>query len=514
MLKDLDPRRQLELAIQHHQSGRLNEAERLYLELLRQDPANFTAGHFLGVIRYQQGQFADAINLIGAALRLNPGSIGALSNYGLALKAGGRLGEALSSYDRALALKPGNPDIHNNRGAVLEEMGRTAEALADYDRAIALNRNHADAWNNRGNLLSARARFDEALAAYDAALAANPHFALAWNNRGNALFALGRSEEALSAYDRALVLEPDFVEAHHNRFQPLLERMQLDEALKTCDRAIALRPGQASAHNSRAIVLQRMGRFAEALAGYDAALAIFPDQKVRNNRASLQLLMKRFQEAGETFAQAHENAPDDDQAFSGLAAAALNLCDWPLAARLAPEIKSRLEQGRAAIDPLMLMGYSDDPGLMRRASENYQRDRVPVIPAPLASRKVMSGGRIRIAYLSADFHTHPTASLMAGLFERHDRGRFEIRAVSFGPDDFSPMRSRLKAAFEHFHDVRSLSDRDVARLLADSNIDIAINLNGHTQGGRPGILAFRPAPIQVSYLGFPGTSGAPCMDYL
>jgi predicted O-linked N-acetylglucosamine transferase (SPINDLY family) len=513
-LKHPDPRQLLEHAVQLHQSGRWGEAEHLYLQLLQREPANFTARHFLGVIRYQQGQFAEAIEMIGAALPLNPGSASALSNYGLALKAGGRLGEALASYDKAIALRPNDPDIHNNRGVVLQEMGRTEEALASYDRALALNRGHTDAWNNRGNLLSAVARFGEALVSYDAAIAANPQFAMAWNNRGNALFALGQGEEALSAFDRALAINPDFAEAHHNRFQPLLDRMRLEEALESCDRAIALKPGHAGAHNSRAIVLQRMGRFAEALVSYDAALAISADAKIGNNRASLMLLQKRFREAGETFAQALETAPDDDQAFSGLAAAALNLCDWPLTARLAPEIKSRLEQGRAAIDPLMLMGYYDDPGLMRLASENYQRDRVPVRPAPLTTGKVTAGGRIRVAYLSADFHTHPTASLMAGLLERHDRNRFEVQAFSFGPDDGSPMRSRMKAAFERFHDVRSLSDRDAARLLAGSGIDIAIDLNGHTQGGRPGILAFRPAPIQVSYLGFPGTSGASTMDYL
>ena len=505
---------QLQQAIALHQAGRLAEAERLYGLVLARDPTNFTARHFLGVIRYQQGQFSQAIELIGAALRSNPGSMGALSNLGLALKAAGRLGEALASYDKALTLNPRDPELHNNRGTVLEAMGEAAGALASYDKAIALNPRHADAWNNRGNLLAAAARFDKALVSYETALAASPDFALAWNNRGNALFALGRNEEALAAYDRALVLKPDFADAYHNRHQPLLGFMRLEEALESCDRALALKPGHATARNSRAIVLQRMGRFTEALASYDAALAITPDPKVQNNRASVLLLMKRYGEAAETFQRALEIAPEDDQVFSGLAAAALNLCDWPLVARLAPDIKSRLEQGRACVDPLMLMGYYDDAQLQRRASEIYQRDRVPHQPAPLTNRKVTGGGRIRIAYMSADFHTHPTASLMAGLFERHDRSRFEVRAISFGPDDGSPMRRRMKAAFEHFHDVRGLSDRDAARLLADSNTDIAINLNGHTQGGRPGILAFRPAPVQVNYLGFPGTMGADYIDYL
>jgi predicted O-linked N-acetylglucosamine transferase (SPINDLY family) len=509
-----DLQQRLGQAIQLHQHGQLAEAERLYFQVLEREPGNFTARHFLGVIRHQQGRIAEAVEWIGSALSQNPASVGALSNYGLALKAAGRLPEALSSYDRAIALKSDDPALHNDRGLVLEAMGRPGDALTSYDQAIALKGGHADAWNNRGNVLSAMGRFGDALASFDAAIAANPHFALAWNNRGNALLALGRGEEALAAYDRALAARPDYADAHYNRGQVMLDAMRLKEALESYDRAIALEPGYAVARNGRAIALQRMGRFAEALASYDAAMALSPDPQIRNNRAGLLLLMKRFQEAGEAFGWTLNATPGDDQAFGGLAAAALHLCDWPLMAKLAPELKSRLQQGRACADPLVLMGYHDDPGLERMASENYQRDRVPRQPPPLVSHDIRPGRRIRIAYLSADFHTHPTASLMAGVFEHHDRGRFEVSAISFGPDDGSTMRGRVKSAFEHFQDVRGLSDRDVARLLADSETDIAIDLNGHTRAGRPGILAFRPAPIQATYLGFPGTSAAPYMDYL
>jgi predicted O-linked N-acetylglucosamine transferase (SPINDLY family) len=509
-----DLQKQLEHAIRLHQHGKLTEAEGLYGQVLEREPANFTARHFLGVVRHQQGRTGEAIDLIGGALRLNPGSVGALSNYGLALKAAGRLPEALVSYDKAIALKPGDAELHNHRGLVLEGMGRPTEAMASYDKAVALDHGHADAWNNRGNMLSAGGRFDDALASFDAAIAANPRFALAWNNRGNALLALGRGEEALAAYERALAARPDYADALYNRGQVLLDAMRLGEALESYDRAVALEPGYIAAHNGRAIALQRMGRLAEALAGYDAALALTGDPQIRNNRASLLLLMKRFRDAAETFGRTLKAAPDDDQAFSGLAAASLYLCDWPLMAELAPQLKSRLEQGRACVDPLVLMGYHDDPGLQRLASENYLRDRVPRQPPSLAGRRMVPSSRIRIAYLSADFHTHPTASLMAGVFEHHDRSRFEIRAISFGPDDGSIMRGRMKSAFEHFHDARDVSDRDVARLLADNETDMAIDLNGHTRAGRPGILAFRPAPIQATYLGFPGTSGAPYMDYL
>jgi len=509
-----DRQHQLQQAIQLHQTGRLAEAERLYIQVLAGTPPDFTATHFLGVIRYQQGRNSEAIALIGAALRINPSSAGALTNYGLALKAEGRLPEALASFDRAIAAKPDDPEIHNSRGLVLQAMGRLPEALASFDRAIALRRGDAEAWNNRGNVLSEMKRFDEALMAFEAAIAAQPHFAMALNNRGNTLLALGRGEDALTAYDRALAVRPDFAEAHYNRGQPLLDAMRLEEALASYTKAIALRPGFAKALNGRGIALQKLGRVAEALASYDAALEITPDPEILNNRASLLLAAKRFQEARDRFRNALAAAPEDDQAFAGLAAAALNLCDWPLVAELAPEMKSRTEEGRPCADPLVLVGYHDDPALHLRAAENYLRERMPQQPRPLPGRAMSSGGRIRIAYLSADFRTHPVASLIAGLFEHHDRSRFEVSAISFGPDDRSAMRARMEAGFEHFHDVRGLGDQDVAKLLAKINTDIAIDLNGHTQGARLGILAFRPAPVQVSYLGFPGTTGSNFTDYL
>lgn len=473
------PQQKLERAIQLHQAGKLKEAERLYADILALEPRNFTASHFLGVIRYQQGRTEEAIMLIRAALGINPASPAAQSNLGLALQVRGELEAALAAFDKAIALKPGDADSHNNRGNMLAQMNR----------------------------------FEEALAAFNAALALKPQFADALNNRGNVLLALGRGEEALVSYNQAIAARPDFADAFYNRGQPLLDAMRLEEALASYDRAIALKPGFANALSGRAMALQRLGRLPDALAGYDAALKIAPDLSVANNRASLLLLAKRFEEARAAFRGILESVPQNDQAFAGLAAAALYLCDWPLVAELAPEVKRRVEQGRAAIDPLILTGYFDDPVLQIRAAGNYQRDRVPPAP-PVTAGAPMAGRRIKIAYLSGDFHTHATASLVAGLFESHDRSRFEVHAVSYGPDDGSAMRARLKNAVEHFHDVRGMSDRDVAKLLADNQTGIAVDLKGHTQGARPAILSFRPAPVQVTYLGFPGSTAADYMDYL
>jgi protein O-GlcNAc transferase len=164
------------------------------------------------------------------------------------------------------------------------------------------------------------------------------------------------------------------------------------------------------------------------------------------------------------------------------------------------------------IQPYVLLGYDDDPALQRRGAENYVRRTVPA-RAALAGKRYSHDG-IRLAYLSADFHQHPTAQLLVELFERHDRKRFDVTAVSFGPDDGSVQRARLKRAFDHFEDVRGRSDAEVALWLTGREIDIAVDLNGHTHGARTGIFAHRPAPVQVNYLVYPGTMGAPFMDYI
>ncbi|HEY1878248.1 MAG TPA: hypothetical protein VGG66_12295, partial [Rhizomicrobium sp.] len=206
-------------------------------------------------------------------------------------------------------------------------------------------------------------------------------------------------------------------------------------------------------------------------------------------------------------------APDHGFALNGLAQVTSLLCDWIGMVDLAPRLKSDIEADHSMIQPLVLMGYTEDGALLRRCAENYVHRVAPAQP-PLWDGKRYRHDRIRLAYLSADFHTHPTTQLMAELFERHDRARFEVSAFAFGPDDNSAMRRRLIDAFDSFEDVRRMSDLEVARLLKSREIDIAVDLNGHTLEARPGIFSHHPAPVQVNYLVYPGTTGASFMDYI
>ena len=350
-----------------------------------------------------------------------------------------------------------------------------------YDRALALAPDYPDTLSNRALVLKDLKRPAEALASVERALAMHDGFAQAWNNRGIILFDLKRMGEALASYDRALALRPDYAECLNNRAAALWSLKRYAESLDDCDRAIALNPDFADAWYNRGNALSELNRLAEALASHERALAIDPG---------------------------HPNA------LSGAANAAMTIGDWARTARLAETLKQDVLAGQSVSQPFVLMGYHDDNDLQLRCAQNYVRQLGPGPQPPLWTGERYRHDRIRVAYLSADFHQHVTAALTAEMFERHDRDHFEITAISFGPDDNSTMRTRLVAAFERFHDARQMTDREVAELLRQEEIDIAVDLGGYTSGARPWVLAHRPAPVQIKYMGYPGTSGSDFIDYI
>ena len=476
-----DQQHLLSSAMQLHQAGRIQEAITLYEKILPWQQGNAQLLFMAGTANLQIGQMEKGLKLIRGSLAIQPNNPLPHNSIGLALHSIGKRNEALASYDKALAIHPGFAPAHNNRGNVLRDLGRPEEALASYGKALAINPGDPQAHYNRAIALQDLKRLAEALASCDKALAIQPGIAQAHNARGNVLRGLNRPLDALAAYDKAVAINPDFAEAYGNRGNALRDLRQLDAALASYDKVLAINPDNAEGYYNRAQVLQDLGRPGQALADFDKALSIDPGHRY---------------------------------AFGGLADAALRACNWKRIATLANEIETRVRSETAIIEPLTLLGYSDDASLQLECARRAIRDEVSSPKQSLWDGAAYRHDKIRVAYLSADFHEHATAWLMAELFEKHDRQRFSVTAISYGPDDDSPMRARLVRAFDQFVDVSGKSDAEVAQLLRTMQIDIAIDLKGHTQGGRPGILAFRPAPVAVSYLGYPGTMGASFVDYV
>jgi protein O-GlcNAc transferase len=414
--------------------------------------------------------------------------------------------------------------IADRQGADLSEMlaramdrhqsGRLAEAEPLYRQILRARPQHLEARHYLGILRFQQGRTGEALDLIAAVLAAKPDYAEAHYNYGNILAALDRYADALASYERALALAPDYAEAHHNRGNALFKLRRFDEALASYERALALAPRYVEAWNSRGTALKELKRHAEALECYDQVLALVRDEpNALYNRGNALKEIKRFAESLASYEKARALKPDHPDKYGGLDAA-LAICDFARTEAIASGLAAELEAGKASVTPFTLVGFCDEPKLHLQAARNFIADRIPVRPPPLWNGDIYRHDRIRLAYVSADLQTHATAFLMAELFELHDRGRFELHAFSFGRDDGSAMRRRIAEACDCFHDVLGKSDAEIAQQMRALEIDIAVDLKGFTQDSRPEIFTHRPAPVQVGYLGYPGTIGADFLDYV
>ena len=462
----------------------------------------------------QQGLAAEAERLYAQILTVLPDHPGTLYNRGTALRDLGRPAEALESFGQALAIQPDFVVALNACGGVLRALRRFDEALARYDAALALAPEHPGFLYNRGLTLWQMRRFPEALAGFDRALAAHPDFAEALNNRGLALWTLKRSPEALASFDKALAINPNLADAWNNRGNALRDLEQPEAALASFDRALALSPDIAEIWNNRGGVLREMRRLDDAVASYDKALALNPDlAEALYNRGNIAWTDRRqLEPALRDLERAAAIDPDSDYVRGDLLHLRLHGGDWRDFDEQLARINQGVRAGRRVIEPFAYQALCESPADLQACAEIYFRHRWPAaMPAATGQNR---SGKIRVGYVSGEFREQATAYLTAGLYECHDTEKFEIIAFDNGGSDNSPTRRRLEAAFGKFVDISRLSDRDAAALVRAEEIDILVNLNGYFGAARMGIFALRPAPVQVNYLGFPGTLGAPCMDYI
>ena len=525
------------------------EAERLCRLVLNARTDNFDALTLLGIIAAQTQRTQEAVELFGRAVSANPNNAIAHSNHGNALRELKRLDEALTRYEQAVKLAPDFADAYNNRGTALQELKRLDEALASYEQAIKLRPDYAEAYSNRGHALQELKRLDEALASFDEVIKRKPDSAEAYNNRGTALGELKRLDEALASYDAAIKRKPDYAEAYYNRGRALQELKRLDEALESYAQAIKLRPDYLEAHNNSGNALQELKRLEEALASYELAITLEPgfaeaycnrglalqelkrldealdscEQAIKlrpdfaeayRNRGNALQELKRLDEALDSYDKALSIEPGFEFLFGSRLHLKMRMCDWSDAESQITELFQKVQLNEKVTSPFPVLAITDSSALQRKAAEIWVNDKYPASLALPKFPRRQKTGKIRIGYFSADFRNHPVAFQTAGLFETHDRSRFELTGFSFGPNMQDEMTQRMEAAFGRFVDVRAHSDKEVALLSRNLEIDIAVDLGGFTQDSRTKIFALRAAPLQVSYLGYPATMGAEYIDYI
>lgn len=538
-------------AIIEVQTGRLAEAVVSIHRLIEGDPSRPAAHALLGDALLGLHRPLEALEGYDAALRLDPRLHSAHYGRGNALLDLQRPQEALGSYDRALALQPDDAEALFNRGNALLRLQRFQEAVDSYDRALRWRPFYAAAFNNRGSALMSLKLAKPALASFEAAVAAEPAFAEALHNRGCALRDLQRPEEALQSFDRALQarpdypdalvsrgnvlrelrkpveaqlsfelalkLRPDWADALRGRGDALLEQGNAQEALESHEAAVRFESESAAGYNSRGNSLRALGRYAEAIASYEHALRLEPSSAVAhyNRGIAFEQWNQRPEEIISSYAHALEIDPAFDYLPGVLLYAQRHQADWsvPCVAASLDSIQRAVMAGERAIAPFPFLSVCDSAAAQLACARTYANFRCPPA-APRRSGVSEQRERIRIAYVSSDLREHAVTYLMAGVFERHDPQRFDVIAISLRPAEASVLGQRVERAFGRFIDVSQYGDQQVAELMRALQVDIAVDLNGFTDGSRPQIFAFRAAPIQVNYLGFPATMGSPFMDYL
>ena len=393
----------------------------------------------------------------------------------------GHVKSAEAMLAQAVSLCPDVPAHRFSWANSLRRLGANARAIQEFDEVIRQAPRLAEAHNNRANLLQDLGRLEEAVDGYDHAVLASPGYASAFINRGVALNRLGRPAQALASFESALQVDPALVSAHISRGDTLDKLGRTCEALASLDEALRLDPESAHAWVSRGRLLAAQERFAQAAQSYEHALAHGAQQRFLFGQY-LHMCMKS--------------------------------CNWDRMPDLLQAARAHIERGDPQVPPFVVMGTLDDPALQRRAAKVYSHTKCPPndVLGPIGPRS--PGKKLHIGYFSPDFRHHPVALLTVGLFEHHDRDRFEVTAFWWGPAEGGELRQRIAARCDRMVDVRGMSDVEVAALARRLGIDIAIDLTGHTDNTRPGIFACRAAPLQASYIGYLGTMGSPCYDYL
>jgi len=503
------------LATIYRDSGDRASALRVLGEAIRLVPDAADLYQSKALILFELGEYEDCVHCLHRCIALNSRLPEVYTSLGVALSKLGRFPEALANHDKAIALDPACAAALLNRGNALRDLKRPEEALASYDRAIAARPDYAEAFSNRGNTLRELQRPEAALESYDRAIAIRPDYPEALNSRGSVLWELKRHAQALSSYDRALALKPDYHDALINRASPLRDLKRFEEALESCERAIALKPDYPEALNNRGSVLWDMKRHAEALASYDRALALRPDyQDALHNRGHLLAELKQHEDSAQCYQRLLELAPDYSFLEGELLHQKMLCCDWRQFDVLAVSIQQALRAGKKSAEPFGYQAVSSSEQDLKLCAEIYTADKFPPARMPMCTGERYDNPRIRIGYLSGEFRQQATSVLMTELFELHDKARFELFAFDNGWDDSSEIRGRIDRSFHEIVDISRLSDVEAAQAIRQRRVDILVNLNGYFGHGRQGVFSYRPSPVQVNYLGFPGTIGAAYIDYI
>ncbi|XVE90063.1 hypothetical protein DITRI_Ditri20bG0046800 [Diplodiscus trichospermus] len=552
------------LASAYMRKGRFNEAAQCCRQALQLNPLLVDAHSNLGNLMKAQGLVQEAYSCYLEALRIQPTFAIAWSNLAGLFMDSGDLNRALQYYKEAVKLKPTFPDAYLNLGNIYKALGMSQEATVCYQRAVQTRPNNPIALGNLASTYYERGQLDLAILHYKQAIACDQRFLEAYNNLGNAFKDVGHVDEAIQCYNQCLTLQPNHPQALTNLGNIYMEWNMVASAASCYKATLAVTTGLSAPFNNLAVIYKQQGNYAEAISCYNEVLRIDPlaaDGLV--NRGNTYKELGRVTEAIQDYIRAINIRPNMAEAHANLASANKDsghveaavksynqalllrqdfpeatcnllhtlqcLCSWEDRDKMFTEVEGIIRRQinmsvLPSVQPFHAIAYPIDAVLALEISRKYaahcsliaSRFALPPFnhPAPIPIKRNGGNERLKVGYVSSDFGNHPLSHLMGSVFGMHNRDNVEVFCYALSQNDGTEWRQRIQSEAEHFIDVSAMSSDVIAKMINQDGIQILINLNGYTKGARNEIFAMQPAPIQVSYMGFPGTTGANYIDYL
>jgi len=435
--------------------------------------------------------------------------------HGFLLHQQGKLDQAKIKYQIALNINPLNFDALHLLGVVEAQLFNYQTALILLKKALAIQSEDEACHNNLGNIYSSLNRHDDALRHYNIALNLSPDYAEAWSNKSKILHSLKLHAESIKCINRALELQPSNVEWLVRKGNILHDLKLFHDSIYQYDKALILQADYAEALSDKGNAFFELGLFEEANICFDKAISHNSNLlQPYINKGSTLLKLNKIKDAIFFFNKAYSIDKDANLLLGDIENSRMRISDWHMFDERADNLLQRVLSKKLSISPFQCISLIEDPLVQISTATNFSFFKYPPSSPAVSTLKDLNQKKIRIGYFSPDFKDHPVAALIVELFELHHRDQFEIIAFSFCGYSDSVLGLRIQKAFDQFIDVSGMSDFEVAMLSADLGINIAVDLCGHTAQSRTGIFAHRAAPIQVNFLGYPGTMGAPYFDYI
>ena len=431
---------------------------------------------------FKKGQLKEAKNLCLEILKGHPNNFDVLHILGIINFREKNFTESKNLIEKAIKIKPNSFEIHNFFAFVLLNLKKFDLAIKSWDEAIKLNPNYAEAYNNRGNIFFMLENLDDALKSYKQAIKLKPDFADAYNNQGNVFRKLNKNNDAIESYQKATKFEQNHADAYYNLGSIFRKQKKTTSAIKNYEKAIELKPD-----------------YVDSYVGLGNSYL-----ELKNNSLAL-----------ESYEKAIKLKPDYNFLLGTIVHTKLKLCLWDNLDRDLKDVEEKVSNLKKISPPFQLLTFNNSIKLQKISAEMWAKQEISSyknILEPIFNKQINK--KIKIGYYSADFHDHATSNLMVNLFELHDRSKFEIVGFYFGPESKHEMYIRVSNAFDQFINVKFKTDKEIAQLSRELNIDIAIDLMGFVKNNRFKIFIDRCAPIQVNYLGYPGTLGTNCFEYI